>query len=108
MATLQIILLVTAVFLAIYLQFLIRRRTEKERPLPNLDWTGRGPDLSTVAETVGRVRRNYFAPAHSRSQDTVRRALLVASARSGLMRLAYFADREDAGVQAAEPQAKNS
>ena len=93
MTGLQILLITAEGLLLVYLQILVRRRVDKKLQAQKVNWTHPGPDLSRVAQTVHRVREDYLVVAHSRSADSLRRAVLVASARAGLMQLAYFVDR---------------
>jgi len=96
MTGLQILLITAEGLLLAYLQILVRRRLDKKLQAQRIEWTHPGPDLSSVAQTIHRVREDYLVLAHSRSADSLRRAVLVASARAGLMQLAYFVDREAA------------
>lgn len=60
-------------------------RRERERQAP-----GSAFDVSVIAPQIQRLRQNYCAAAHTRSQNPSYKAKLVAAARQLVTALAYF------------------
>ncbi len=98
MQTADILILSTAMLLAVWLVIRVWRRTSLRRASEN-QWTGHGIDVSAVAKRMERVRHNFAAELGPSSQISRRRGLL-ALARRAVARFAYFRDRN---AESAEP-----
>ncbi len=108
MSDLEVILRLSAVaLLGAWLYVRRLQRLARQGNAPPGTWearqTGTAFDATMATTRIQALRRDYVAGLHPHATDLQRRALLVASARQTLARLAYF---HRFGTEDLEPEAR--